>query len=135
MASQTPKPSRSSGKTAPNAGDPGEDLARIARAAADKLPRPNEPLSRSAALASAPWLPSMPPAWEREFRKAYADRLEELGAALPAKPSSSARGSGGVTTLERRLLSQSSQEFRDQDAKAKAVGLSWSTWARRKLAT
>ncbi len=45
-------------------------------------------------------------------------------------------GTPGVPTkLERRLLSQSKQEFVEQDARAKTDGLSWSTWARRKLAT
>lgn len=69
---------------------PGEDIGHVlpvlARAAADKSRAPKQPLSRSAALAAAPWDASFPAAWERSFRKAYADRLEELGVSLPARP-------------------------------------------------
>jgi hypothetical protein len=39
-----------------------------------------------------------------------------------------------VTRLKRRLLSATPEEFAEQDARAKAAGLSWSTWARMKLA-
>ena len=116
--------------------DPGQYLPLLARAAADRVRAPKEPLTRSAALAAAPWdAESMPAAWERAFREAYADRLEELGAALPAKRGGASGTRGYATKLDRRLLSQTAQEFAEQDARAKAAGLPWSTWARRKLAT
>lgn len=115
------------------ADDPAQYLPLLARTAADKVRVPKEPLTRSAALASAPWDESMPAAWEDEFRRAYADRLEELGVAAAAKRSGSRGPRGYETKLERRLLSQSAEEFAEQDERARAAGLSWSTWARRKL--
>jgi len=114
--------------------DPDQYLPLLARAAAERARRPTKPLTRSEALAAAPWSPEMPAAWERAFRAAYADRLEELGRALPAKPSGTS-GRSGVNLQARRTLRASEQEFADHDAKAKAAGLDWTTWARRKLAT
>jgi hypothetical protein len=76
----------------------------------------------------------MPGAWESAFRAAYADRLEDLGVSLPAAKSGSS-GAGGKTELVQAKLYLSKNEQRAQQATAKAAGLSWSTWARRKLAT
>jgi hypothetical protein len=76
----------------------------------------------------------MPAAWERETRAAYADRLEERGMALPAR-AGRVSGASGESRLERRTFRQTAAEFAAQDARAAAAGLSWSTWARRKLAT
>lgn len=119
-----------------NEPDPGQYLPLLARQAADRVRAQKRQLTRSEALAAAPWDKSMPAAWERAFRAAYADRLEELGVSLAAAKSSKARGTAGyVTKLDRRLLSQTSEEFAEQDRRAKAEGVSWSTWARRKLAT
>lgn len=127
-APSAPKP-RSS------AGDPGQYLPLLARAAADRARARAHPLTRAAALAAAPWdSATMPAAWEMPFRTAYADRLEELGAALPAAPSGS-RNEGGKTDLVQCRLYLSEQERDQQYALAKAAGVSWSTWARRKLAT
>ena len=118
--------------------DPGQYLPLLAVAAANRARMPKEPLTRSAALAAAPWPANAPPAWERAFRAAYADRLEERGAALPVRQSARDRTGappGAPTKLDRRLLSQTTEEFAEQSATAEAAGLSWSTWARRKLAT
>jgi hypothetical protein len=118
-------------------GDPGQYLPLLAAGHADRTRRPKAPLSWSQALAAAPWDPSLPAAWESAFREAYARRLVELGSALPAKRAGTRSGTRGrqyATTLERRLLSQTREEFDAQDARAKAEGLPWSTWARRKLA-
>ncbi len=117
-------------------GDPGQYLPLLAVSAADRARRPKTPLSWSGALAAAPWGPELPAAWESAFREAYARRLVDLGSALPAKRSGGTSGTpGGATKLDRRLLSQSKEEFAAQDALADAAGVSWSTWARRKLAT
>jgi len=110
-------------------------LPLLARAAADKARARKTPLSRSEALAAAPWdAATMPAAWERAFREAYADRLEELGVSLPAKRSGKG-GAGGATELVQCKLYLSKAEQSAQQAIAKAAGVSWSTWARRKLAT
>jgi hypothetical protein len=115
---------------------PAEDLGRLlplmAVAAADKARKRKEPLSRSEALAAAPWDGSFPPAWETAFREAYANRLQELGGATVRRPTGST-GSRGKLLLSRRLLSATKAEFAEQDAIAAAAGLSWSSWARRKL--
>jgi hypothetical protein len=120
-------------KVAPGS-DPGQHLPALARALADKVRPSKTPLTRSEALAACPWDASMPAAWERETRAAYADRLEERGLALPAKAAGRS-GSSGKNQLERRTFRQTPAEFASQDARAAAAGLSWSTWARRKLAT
>jgi hypothetical protein len=110
-------------------------LPLLARAAADKVRARKTPLSRSEALSSAPWdAATMPPAWERAFREAYADRLEERGLAAPAAKSG-VSGKSGATDLVQARLYLSEAEHEAQKAIAKAAGLSWSTWARRKLAT
>lgn len=111
-----------------------EQLPKLARAFADKARARKEPLSRSEALAAAPWNSSMPAAWERRFRAAYADRLEELGVSLPAKRSGKS-GTSGNNLLPRRPLRQTAEEFAEQDAKARAAGLAWNVWARQKLST
>lgn len=114
----------------------GHVLPTMARAAADKVRMAKTRLTRSEALASAPWSTEFPSGWERAFRAAYADRLEERGIALPAKKSSGKTGTpGGETNLMRRAIQQTEEEFAAQDATAKTQGLSWSTWARRKLTT
>lgn len=118
-------------------GDPGQYLPLLAAGHADRARRPKTPLSWSQALAAAPWDHTLPAAWESAFREAYARRLVELGSALPAKKAGTRSGTRGrqyATKLERRLLSQTQEEFDTQDVRAKAEGLSWSTWARRKLA-
>lgn len=118
-----------------DSGSPAYLLPLLARQAADRRRKLRKPMSRSEALAEAPWdRPTMPAAWERPFREAYAARLEERGLALPAARSGSS-GKGGATLLASRLLRQTAEEFGENDARAKAAGLSWSTWARRKLAT
>jgi hypothetical protein len=119
-------------KAAPHS-DPGQYLPALARAAADKMRARKTPMSRSAALAATPWDASMPPAWERETRAAFADRLVERGLALPAREGG-ASGASGTTDLVQCKLYLSKAEQAAQKATAKAAGLSWSTWARRKLA-
>lgn len=115
--------------------DPGQYLPLLARQAAKRARRPATPLSRSEALAAAPWdAATMPAAWERAFREAYADELEALGVARPAAPSGP-RGARGATKLVQCRLYLSEEEQAAQKALAEAAGLSWSTWARRKLST
>jgi hypothetical protein len=114
--------------------DIGQQLPLLARAAADKRRVPKEPLSRSAALAEAPWSADMPPAWQRPFREAYADRLAERGLADGKARQGASSKAHGVTKLMRRQMQGTKEEFAEHDAKATAAGLSWSTWARRKLA-
>ena len=110
----------------------GERLRQAAQIAAHKFRATAEPLSRSEARAAAPWDKTMPAPWEYPFREYFADYLVERGIALPGRRGG-ASGASGVTKLDRRLLSQTSEEFAEQDAKAGALGLSWSAWARRKL--
>lgn len=118
---------------AKTAKDP-EALLAKARTAAKKFKLPAEPLSRAEAIAAAPWPASAPPAWEKPFREAFADELESRGAAAAAKKSGASGTRGYGTNLMGRLLYQTREEFAEQSARAKAEGgLSWSTWARRKL--
>jgi hypothetical protein len=91
-------------------------------------------MTRGEALAATPWDAAMPAAWERETRAAFADRLVERGIALPAAKSG-VSGASGTTDLVQCKLYLSREEQAAQKATAKAAGLSWSTWARRKLAT
>ena len=114
--------------------DPGYMLPLLARAAAERRRKRKEPLSRSEALAEAPWDPeTMPPAWERPFREAYADQLETRGLALPAaRPG--ARSPGGATKLVSGEVLQTREEIEEQRALAKAAGISWSAWMRRAAA-
>ena len=114
--------------------DPADKLIAKAKAAANKFKLPEEPLSRSAALAAAPWDAANPPSFEKAFREAFADTLEARGAALAAKRSGKS-GASGLSLLERRTFRASEQEFADQDAKAAAANVNWNTWVRRKLAT
>ncbi len=111
-----------------------EQLPLLARMAADNVRMPAKPLTRSQALAAAPWQPQFPPAWERAFRAAYANRLEELGVSLPSAKSGKS-GKGGKSDLQRMTLYLSAAEIEAQKRLARAAGESWSTWARRKLAT
>ena len=116
----------------PASNDPGQYLPLLAKAAAERVKASAEPLSRSEALAVAPWHADMPAAWESAFRKAYADQLESRGLALPAKRSGS-RGASGESALARRTFRATKQEFAEHDARAKAAGVAWATWVRRKL--
>lgn len=80
--------------------DLGSALPQLAVRAADKVRARKTPMTWSKALASAPWdAETMPPAWERAFREAYANRLEERGLASPARP---AGRSGESLTEEQR---------------------------------
>ena len=115
--------------------DDGEKLLAKARAAAKKRKPLEEPLSRSAALAEAPWKEAYAPAWERPFREAYADALAARGVAGGKARQGTSSKTSGVTVLKRRPMQATKQEFSEQDVKAKAAGLSWSAWARRKLLT
>lgn len=117
----------------PRSDDPGQYLPLLAVAAANRVKARTEPLTRSEALAAAPWAPEMPAAWEQAFREAYADRLIARKLALPAKRSGTSRGAGGKTDLIQARLYLSKQEHDEQKAIADAAGLSWSNWARRKL--
>lgn len=108
-------------------------LLALAREEAQNLATPAAPISWSDALAKAPWPEDGPPAWEAEFRRTFATELVERGAAKPARRGGSS-GPSGTTKLARRLLSATTAEFAEQDRRAKAAGLSWSAWARRKLA-
>lgn len=115
------------------ADDPGQYLPALARVAAERRRGRSVPLRWSEALAEAPWdTETMPPAWETEFRRAYAARLVERGLALPAARAGHS-GKSGATQLERRKVSGTPEEFASQDARARAAGLPWATWARRKL--
>ena len=113
-----------------------EHLPALARGAADRRrPRKTDPIKWSAALAEAPWQPRhFPAAWELAFRRAYAERLVERSIALPAKLPGRSGGKGGKTLLASRKVYATPAEFADQDRRAEAAGLSWSTYARRRLA-
>ncbi len=121
-------------KTRKSSKDPAEALPAKARAAAKKFKLPEEPLSRSEALAAAPWKGSSPPIFEKVFRDAFADALEERGAARAPKPSGKS-GASGLNLVGRRTFRASEQEFAEQDKRAEAAGVPWNTWVRRKLAT
>jgi hypothetical protein len=114
-------------------------LLASARAAARTFQRKDEPLTWSEALAAAPWPPGAPPAWEAETRRAFALVLVDRGIAKAAARSGAPvdlkkRGPSKPTKLQRRPFSASPEEFADQDARAAAAGLSWSAWARKRLA-
>jgi hypothetical protein len=104
-------------------------LPALARAAADRRRKPRKPLTRSEALADAPWDDSMPAGWKRAFQQAYADRLEERGLAVPAATS----GPSGETTLPRIKVSLAVDELADVGRAAERAGLPVATWARREL--
>ena len=113
--------------------DPARYLPQLARAHANKSRAPKEPLAWSAALAAAPWSSELPAAWEVEFRRAYAARLVELGRAMPAAAAGKS-GASGETLLAQKKIYATKAEFTAQERRAKTAGLSWSAWARRKLA-
>jgi hypothetical protein len=106
-----------------------------AAAAARKRRKPEVPLTRIEASAEAPWDDSFSPAWEQPFRETYADTLAARGEAFVKreKKREKASGSSGTHKNPRRLITMTQQEFDEQDARAEAAGLPWSTWARRKL--
>lgn len=116
-------------KRAATQSDPGVHLPSLARAFADRARAPKAPLSRSQALSAAPWDKSMPPAWESAFRAAYADRLEELGVSLPAKPSGASGPSQGdddraARGIGRLTLRPSQKAIDKFTAEAKRIGCS-----------
>ena len=104
--------------------DPGQYLPLLAQGFADRFRAPREPLSRSAALAAAPWDASMPPARERQFREAFADRLEMRGLAKPARRGGSSGASltdaewaeRGVGSIKARLPKSALSKL-ERDAK------------------
>lgn len=113
---------------------PDATVSKLARAAASRRKAPTSSLSWSAALAEAPLPATLRPAWETHFRREYAAQLVELGHAKKAGASSGRySGVGGTTSLSHRKVYQTELEFTEQDAQAKASGLTWSSWARRKL--
>jgi hypothetical protein len=111
-------------------------VKRDAIKAANARKAPAEPLAWSEALAEAPVPVFTLPAFEAVFRREYAAQLVKIGhakkAATSGRPGKS--GKGGTTDLLRRTVYLTQQEIDDQDAQAGGLGLSWSTWARRKLA-
>lgn len=116
-------------KGATKSADPGQYLPLLARSAADRARAPKTPLSRTQALSAAPWDKSMPAAWESAFRAAYADRLEELGVSLPAKPSGASGPSQGDDDRAARgigrLTLRPSQKALDKfTAEARRIGCS-----------
>lgn len=123
--------------TKPRPGDDiGHMLPTLARAAASKVRPRKEPMSWSEATAAAPWdSATMPPAWEEPTRRAFAARLVERGIAKPAAKRGTTSGPSGTTDLVQAKLYLSAEEHAAQKELANAAGLSWSTWARRKLAT
>ena len=108
-------------------------LLNLARAAADKRRTVKETLTWRAALDEAPWSSKLPAAWESAFRRAYAERLAERGIAAPAAKAGTTSGKGGKTELKGRLVYMTPDELTETAARAKAAGVPWSTWARRKL--
>ncbi len=107
------------------------DLAR--KYADDTRPRKRGgPWSWTDAMARAPWSVKLPADHELEFRRAYAERLVERGLALRVGRSRTS-GPSGETDLERCIVYLSAAERNATRALADAAGLSWSSWARRKL--
>lgn len=123
-------------------------LMARARAAARAfhVPRDREregALGWQEALDAAPWPKSGVMAFEGEFRATFADGLVKRGLAMPAarRKDGDETGTGRRATRRlaskatmRRLVPGSREEFDEQDRKAAAAGISWSTWARRVLA-
>lgn len=123
----------------PPAPDSPRALVARARAAAKAFARGEEPIGWTEALAAAPWPKRAPAAFETDFRRAFAEALVKRGVAKAALQNHSPRVENRTwrereTKLKRRLLSATEAEFAEQDKRAAAAGLSWSTWARRKLA-
>jgi hypothetical protein len=135
----------SDSETVPTATDNPRALMARARAAAKAHKRPEEPLGWAEALADAPWPKGAPPAWEGDYRRAFAEALVKRGIAKPAARAGRAlpsdkrpwagRKERETTKLMRRLLSADPKEFAEQDKRAETAGLSWSNWARRKLSS
>lgn len=105
-----------------------------ARAAAMKVERSDAKIGWKSAQALAPWPADAPAAFERPFRVAFAEVLVQRAVARPRVKSGTVPKTGGATRLMRRLMSATPEEFAEQDRRAVAAGLSWSTWARRRLA-
>jgi hypothetical protein len=107
----------------------------LAVAAANKRRPRRVPLSRREALAEAPWLAEMAASGvsQRAFRAAYADRLVELGLALPStahlpRPS----GPSGTSSLPRvTIRGCSAEQIARWDSAARRAGLDRSAWLRR----
>ena len=116
---------------------PDASVKRDAIKAANARKAPAEPLAWSEALAEAPVPKFTAPAFEAVFRREYASQLVKLEHAKKAAPrgKNGKGGNGGKTELLRRTVYLTEEEIDDQDSQAGALGLSWSTWARRKLAT
>lgn len=112
----------------------GAYLSLLARGYADKarVPKATGKLTWTEALAKAPWSGKLPAEQEEPFRRAYAERLVERGLALPVGRSRTS-GPSGETDLERCIVYLSTEERDSTRALAKAAGVSWSAWARRKL--
>ena len=88
----------------------------------------------SDALADAPWpVTLIEPFHEKQFRRAYAARLVQRGAAVPAIANTGSSGPSGQSKLLRRTFRMTAEEFAATDAKAEAAKLPWNTWMRRKV--
>jgi hypothetical protein len=110
--------------------NPAKYLPNLARKHADEArPRKSGKWLWTEAMDRAPWSKTLPTEHETAFRRAYAERLVERGLALPAGRSRVS----GKTDLKPCKVYLSSEEFELTSEIAKAAGLSWSTWARRKL--
>jgi hypothetical protein len=119
-------------------------LLRRARAAAKTFRHRGDPLAWTEALAAAPWASANAPAFESDFRRAFAEVLVKRGLAVAqtrlveAGPDRVGRAAPRVRSSAismRRLVPGTADEFAEQDQRASAAGLSWSAWARRKLAS
>lgn len=111
-------------------------VTKLAREAAGKRREPaGEAIGWAQAQAEAPLPADLPSAWEGAFRYAYALRLVKMGYAKKARRAGASGRSGTPTGLHRRLVTAPLEEFEAHDVKAKAAGVSWSTWVRRKLST
>ncbi|HKY40655.1 MAG TPA: hypothetical protein VJN18_32190 [Polyangiaceae bacterium] len=111
------------------------EILQHAKAAAEKRRPVKTPLAWSDALAEAPWGKGLSAAWETAYRRAYATALVKRGLAQPAARTGRTSGPSGESKLPRRTLRASAAEFAEQDRQAKAAGLPWATWVRRKLSS
>lgn len=130
-----PKRTNGAAKAAPSRSGLGAEqyLPALARSEARRRRAPAAPMRWSDALAEAPWSERLPAAWEAEFRRAYASELVGRGFAVEAARSGTS-GKSGKAVLARYKISQTAEEHAAQEALAKAAGLDWARWARRKLA-
>ena len=113
--------------------DLGSAALNLARQAADKRRSRKAPLTRREALAEAPWVEGMP-VDRRAFAAAYADRLVELGIALPSTEGSS--GPSGPSGKNAHPLLNVRIPKLDQDRYREAAahyGMTLSAWVRREL--